>query len=63
MASLDITKQNNPDFLDMVNQYSAATVSIVSIQTDQSRLEEGRMDDLATAPFQSYQSRQINPDE
>ena len=37
MASLDITKQNNPDFLDMVNQYSAATVSIVSIKTDQSR--------------------------
>ena len=37
MASLDITKQSNPDFLDKVNQYSAATVSIVSIKTDQSR--------------------------
>ena len=37
-------------------------VSIVSIQTDQSRQEEETIDYLTPMEFQSYQSKQINPD-
>ena len=82
------SKQINPDFVDFGEVYCSRRVSIVSIKTDQSRLQIWCLDDYGDwcvsivsiktdqsrhgagsviyganyGKFQSYQSRQINPD-
>ena len=54
--------QINHDVIPQRMWNSADVVSIVSIQTDQSRPFRGRISDKLRDLFQSYQSRQINPD-
>ena len=56
------SRQINPDVaIDKLNNLISA-VSIVSIQTDQSRLDIPLSPVISVESFQSYQSKQINPD-
>ena len=56
-------RQINPDVGTRVTRScKLGNVSIVSIQADQSRHENGYYSVLIRLPFQSYQFRQINPD-
>ena len=56
------SKQINPDSKIQEKLGLPAKVSIVSIQTDQSRLEKLLKEKYKAELFQSYQSKQINPD-
>ena len=57
------SKQINPDLVQRLpKEWRLYMVSIVSIQTDQSRPVRNLPDLQNTDSFQSYQSRQINPD-
>ena len=58
------SKQINPDMdLRLRNLANLSLVSIVSIQTDQSRRAYWNHSSQYLDEFQSYQSKQINPDE
>ena len=57
------SKQINPDLVQRLpKEWRLYMVSIVSIQTDQSRPVRNLPDLQNTDSFQSYQSKQINPD-
>ena len=56
------SKQINPDQVGSYVYGLDKEVSIVSIQTDQSRHYESAAQAQADVKFQSYQSKQINPD-
>ena len=56
------SKQINPDNAGFDTSDGSNTVSIVSIQTDQSRPKLNKLKGKVKKKFQSYQSKQINPD-